>query len=204
MKKILLAGVLSGMAVLGLNGCGGGSGSTNNSIRPSMPQNSTQSNINNANMGNNSTTSSTAPSSGDSEFMMKAAQGGMAEVELGKLASEKAANAEVKKFGQMMMEDHSNANTELKALAAKKSVTLPTDVGSEHKATMDKLKNLSGAEFDKAYVEAMVKDHEKDVSEFEKQSTDAKDADVKAFATKTLPTLKKHLEKIKEIQSKMK
>ncbi len=204
MKKILLAGVLSGMAVLGLNGCGDSGGSTNNSIRPSMPQNSTQSNINNANMGNNSATSSTAPSSGDSEFMMKAAQGGMAEVELGKLASEKAANAEVKKFGQMMMEDHSNANTELKALATKKNVTLPTDIGSEHKATMDKLKTLSGAEFDKAYVEAMVKDHEKDVSEFEKQSTDAKDADVKAFATKTLPTLKKHLEKIKEIQSKMK
>jgi putative membrane protein len=202
MKKIFLTGVLSSLALFGLNGCGSDNNRTN-IVSPNANQNSQQMNASNTNISNNSTVSSKTPE-GDNEFMMKAAQGGMAEVELGKLASEKATNAEAKKFGQMMVEDHSNANTELKALAAKKSVTLPTDVGSEHKATMDKLKTLSGAEFDKAYVEAMVKDHEKDVSEFEKQSTDAKDADVKAFAAKTLPTLKKHLEKIKEIQSKMK
>ena len=91
---------------------------------------------------------------------------------------------------------------ELKALAAKKSVVLPTDIGS-HKSTIDDLSKLSGADFDKAYVEAMVEDHEEDVDLFD-DNTDNSDADIKAFTTKTLPTLKSHLEMIKGIQSKMK
>jgi putative membrane protein len=136
--------------------------------------------------------------------MTEAAKGGMAEVELGKLAVGKAQNPEVKRFAQQMIADHTRANNELKTLAGKKSVTLPTDVGAEHKATMDKLSKLSGAEFDKEYVRAMVEDHEKDVKEFQTQSATSTDADVKAFAAKTLPTLQSHLTMIKGIQGKMK
>jgi putative membrane protein len=127
----------------------------------------------------------------------------MSEVELGKLASTKAANAEVKKFGQMMVTDHSKANEELKALATKKGWTLPTESDSSHKSTLDTLKNKSGADFDKEYVEEMVDDHVTDVKAFEDKAKNATDPDLKAFAEKTLPTLRKHLDAIKAIQAKM-
>jgi len=140
---------------------------------------------------------------GDLAFMNDAAPGGMAEVELGKLAASKAQNAEVKSFAQKMVEDHSKAGEELKQLAAQKKVMLPPDVLPKHKEIMDKLSKLSGADFDKEYVAAMVEAHEKDVSAFENVSKTAADADVKAFATKTLPTLKMHLEMIKGIADKM-
>jgi len=136
-------------------------------------------------------------------FIQEAAMGGMAEVEMGKIAAGKATNPEVKRFGQMMATDHSKANAELKALATKKGKTLPAEIDSSTKLILDDMKATSGPEFDTEYVEAMVEAHEKDVAEFEKQSQSAADADVKAFAAKTLPTLKKHLEQIKAIQAKM-
>lgn len=153
-----------------------------------------------SNTVSNTAAALTTPSA--EEFMKMAAEGGMAEVELGKLAASKAKNLEVKKYGQMMVGDHGKANAELKTLAAKKNVVLPTDIGS-FKTTKDQLTGLSGAEFDSAYVDAMVEDHEKDVSNFQKQADGATDAEVKAFAVKTLPVLKKHLEAIKAIQTKM-
>ena len=140
---------------------------------------------------------------GDLAFMNDAAPGSMAEVELGKLASSKGQNAEVKAFGQKMVEDHSKAGEELKQIAAQKKVTLPADVLPTHKEIMAKLSKLSGADFDKEYVAAMVTAHEKDVAAFENVSKTAADADVKAFATKTLPVLKMHLEMIKAMADKM-
>ncbi len=140
---------------------------------------------------------------GDLAFMNSAAPGNMAEVELGKMASTKAASNDVKQFGQKMVEDHSKANDELKQLAAQKKVMLPPDVMPGHKQLMEKLSKLSGADFDKEYVAAMVEAHEKDVAAFENVSKTAADADVKAFATKTLPTLKMHLEMIKAMADKM-
>jgi putative membrane protein len=157
-----------------------------------------------ANARTNSNVANTNANAAGDSFMTDAASGGMAEVELGKMASTKAQNAEVKKFAQMMVTDHGKANDELKALAAKKNVTLPTAPIAKHQSVIQKLQGLSGAQFDEAYVEDMVEDHEKDVAEFEKQSQSNPDADVKAFAAKTLPTLKKHLEAIKAIQEKMK
>ena len=126
---------------------------------------------------------------GDLAFMNDAAPGGLAEVELGKLATNKAQNPEVKAFAQKMIEDHSKAGEELKTLAAQKKVTLPTDVLPKHKEVMDKLSKLSGADFDREYVKAMVEAHEKDVTAFNSVANGATDADVKAFAAKTLPTL---------------
>ncbi|HJW94502.1 MAG TPA: DUF4142 domain-containing protein [Thermoanaerobaculia bacterium] len=148
------------------------------------------------------TTSSMDPA--DNDFMTKAAQGGMSEVNMGNMASSKATNADVKKFGDRMVTDHSKANDELKQLAATKGVTLPTDVNDEQKKTMDEMTSKSGKDFDKAYMDDMVKDHEKDVAEFEKASKSAKDADLKAWAAKTLPTLQDHLKMAKDTQKKVK
>jgi putative membrane protein len=129
----------------------------------------------------------------DQAWVMKVAKGGMAEVELGKLATEKASADSVKQFGQRMVADHSKANDELKALAQNKNITLPADLGPEDKALRDRLTKLSGPAFDQAYMKAMVTDHVKDVAAFRTESKAGKDADVKAWAAKTLPTLEEHL-----------
>ena len=140
---------------------------------------------------------------GSLAFINAAAAGGMAEVELGKMAVQKAQNADVKAFAQKMVEDHSKAGDELKQLAAQKNVVLPPDFLPESKQLMEKLSKSNGAEFDKEYVKAMVENHKKDVTAFENASKTAGDADVKEFAAKTLPTLKTHLELITGIADKM-
>jgi len=129
----------------------------------------------------------------DHTFVMKAAEGGMAEVKLGQLAADKATSEDVKKFGQRMVSDHSKANDELKSLAQQKNITLPTDVNAKDKATYDRFSKLSGAAFDRAYMQHMLADHRTDVNEFKKESTSGKDPEVKAWAGKTLPTLEEHL-----------
>ena len=137
-------------------------------------------------------------------FAMKAADGGMAEVELGKLASQKASNDRVKQFGQKMVDDHSKANDALKAAASQEGVTLPADTSEKHKKLVQKLSGLSGAAFDKAYMDAMVKDHVEDVKEFEKASKAPGDSPVKTFAANTLPTLKEHLQMARDIDNEVK
>jgi putative membrane protein len=143
-----------------------------------------------------------ATTSSPESFMKDACQGGMAEVEMGKLAEQKSKNPEIKKFGQMMVTDHTAAGNDLKALAAKKNITLPTDLGS-HKSTMDSLSKETDG-FDKAYVNEMVSDHEADLKEFQKQAQNSSDPDVKAFAAKVVPVIQKHLDAIKAIEAKMK
>ena len=140
----------------------------------------------------------------DKEFIARAGMGGLAEVQMGNLGTTKASNAAVKAFAQRMVTDHSKANEELKALATAKGVGLPTELDSEHKGALDHLSSLNGAEFDKAYMEHMVQDHEKDVSEFEKASTSAQDAEIKGWAGTTLPTLQDHLKQAKEVAGKLK
>jgi putative membrane protein len=134
----------------------------------------------------------------DEAFVMKAAKGGMAEVEIGKLAVDKGSNDAVKKFGQRMVDDHGKANDELAVLAKSKSITLPTEIGPEEKALRDRLMKLSGPAFDQAYMKAMVSDHVKDIAEFRTESRTGKDPEVKAWATKTLPTLEEHLKLARE------
>ena len=127
------------------------------------------------------------------QFVKEAAIGGMAEVELGRLAADKASSDQVKKFGQRMVDDHGRANDELKTLAQNKNIDLPPSLDAKHKATMDRLSKLSGDAFDRAYMSEMVKDHRKDVNEFRNEAKSGKDPDVKAWAAKTLPTLEEHL-----------
>lgn len=140
----------------------------------------------------------------DSEFAIKAASGGMMEVELGRLAAEKAQNPKVKDFGTMMVTDHSKANEELKALAASKNITIPATLSEDHQKHVEDLSKLSGAEFDREYVKLMVDDHQEDIDLFKDASYNAKDPDVKAFAGKTLPTLQKHYDAVKAIQDGLK
>lgn len=136
---------------------------------------------------------STSMPGADKAFVQKAAIGGMAEVEMGKLAQQKASNDQVKQFGARMVEDHSKANDELKQVTSGKGMTLPTDLDAKKKNTMAKLQQLSGAQFDRAYMDEMVSDHRATVAEFRKESTSGKDSDVKSFAGKTLPKLEDHL-----------
>lgn len=139
------------------------------------------------------------------EFAVKAANGGMLEVELGRLAEEKAASKDVKDFGAMMVKDHSKANEELKTIAATQNITLPSTLGEDEQKHVNEMAKLSGADFDKKYVSMMVDDHKEDIDEFKKAAEDEKtNPAVKDFATKTLPTLQKHMDAINAIDKKMK
>lgn len=141
---------------------------------------------------------SKAKAGSDQTFVTKAAEGGMAEVELGNLAKQKAQSDQVKQFADRMVTDHGKANDELKTLAQNKNITLPSDLDAKHKALKDRLSKLSGEQFDRAYMQAMLKDHRQDVTEFRRESQGAKDPDVKAFASKTLPTLEDHLKQARQ------
>jgi putative membrane protein len=138
------------------------------------------------------------------DFLTEAAGGGMMEVQLGQIAKKNAASKAVKDFGAMMVRDHSNANAELKKLAAEKNVTLPAALPEKHQKHIDDLSKKTGADFDKDYISMMVDDHKEDIDAFEKCSkSDKEDADVKAFASKTLPVLHKHLDSAQAIKSRM-
>jgi len=138
----------------------------------------------------------------DSRFAMAAASGGMTEVQLGQMAKDKGSSQAVKNFGQKMVDDHGKANEELKGIAATKNITLPTSPNAKDQATITKMSGLSGAAFDRAYVKDMVMDHKKDIAAFQKESSSGKDNEIKAFATKTLPTLQEHQKMINDIAAK--
>ena len=140
-------------------------------------------------------------SSTDQAFIRKAAIGGMTEVELGKLAEKNAKKDDVKDFGKQMVKDHGKANDDLKGVASKINATVPDKVNAKHQATIDKFSKLSAEAFDSAYVKEMVKDHEKDIAEFEKASGEVKDADLKKFIDDTIPVMKNHLEMVKKMES---
>jgi putative membrane protein len=156
--------------------------------------------------GQEAGTSSAKQSAGmgdtDSTFVKKAAQGGLAEVELGQLAAQKASTEEVRKFGQRMVDDHTKANEQLKQVAAEKNIELPQQLDAKDKAMKARLEKLSGEQFDRAYMKDMVKDHQKDVAEFQRASNVANDPAIKNFAQQSLPTLKDHLKEAQKIAPK--
>lgn len=134
------------------------------------------------------------------DFAVKAANGGMMEVEMGKLAEEKGASKGVKDFGAMMVKDHTSANDKIKSMAAAKNITLPATVSDDSKKAIDKLSGETGKDFDKDYIDKMVSDHKDDIDLFEKAAKDSSYGDFQSFAVKTLPTLYKHLGAAKAIQ----
>lgn len=137
------------------------------------------------------------------KFLVDVADVNMTEVQLGQIAKEKATNARVKNFADMMVTDHTNATNELKTLAASKNVTLPSAISDDHQRKIDNLNKKTGKDFDKAYMDMMEDGHESTISDF-KKNTDNKDADVKAFVNKTLPTLQMHLDSAKAIKKALK
>jgi putative membrane protein len=144
-------------------------------------------------------TAESAAKASAQNFLSKAAQANLAELELGRLAADKAENSDVKQFGQKMVDDHGKANKEVEALAGQKGVTLPTYIDAAHKAAKARLEKLSGSAFDRAFAAQMVKDHQAAVTLFRTQARSGKDPDVKAFAEKMLPDLEGHLKMAQDL-----
>jgi len=135
----------------------------------------------------------------DKKFLRDAALGGMTEVELGKLAAQKASNDAVKQFGQKMVDDHAKANEMLKQVATKENIDVPNALDSKHQSRIDKLSKLSGPAFDKAYAKDQVKDHEQDVNDFQSEAKNGSDPNTQQFAANILPTLQEHLQLAKNL-----
>jgi putative membrane protein len=142
-------------------------------------------------------------SDADREFIKNAAQGGVAEVELGNLATQRASRPVVKEFGAKMVKDHGAANAELATLAQAKGVEVPTTLDPTHQALRDRFMALQGADFDRAYMQEMVKDHTQDLAEFEKASQTASDTDVRSWAAGKLPMIREHLALARDINSQV-
>ncbi|MGH9404671.1 MAG: DUF4142 domain-containing protein [Terriglobia bacterium] len=129
----------------------------------------------------------------DRAFAREAAEGGMAEVKLGKLAENKASNQAVKDFAQKMVQDHSAANDQLKSAASQANITLPSRPSETERATYTRLSKLSGTAFDRAYARDMVRDHEHDLAAFRREARNGRNDAIKSFASQTVPTLDQHL-----------
>ncbi|WP_121356054.1 DUF4142 domain-containing protein [Flavisolibacter nicotianae] len=198
MKKIPLA--LAGLALtVGFTACSGGNDadkSTTTTTTTSTDNTATKADSMNANAPAATTTASPKLplNKDDSTFVMKAAMGGMMEVEAGKIAQQNAQSERVKAFGTMMVNDHGNANNELSTFASSRGLTLPTALPADMQKHLDGMRNMKGKAFDNHYIGMMLSDHKKDVGEFEKESTSANDAELKSWAAKTLPVLKTHLD----------
>ena len=140
----------------------------------------------------NTTSPKTPLNAQDSTFVMKAAMGGMMEVEAGNVAQQNATHDRVKSFATMMVNDHSKANSELMSLVAGRGITLPTALPADMQKHMEEMRKMKGKAFDNHYMSMMVKDHTEDIGLFEKQANSGSDAELKAWAQKTLPVLKMH------------
>jgi putative membrane protein len=177
--------------------CGDNAGNGNDTASDSSTINSSGDTItSNTDLANKDTTSIANAQPLDSkaqEFASKATTGGMMEVDLGQLAQQNASDARVKDFGAMMVKDHSAANQELQTLVSRRNFTPKID-HEKHEKMKASLAKKTGPEFDKAYIKMMVEDHKKDVKEFEDAAQNATDPDIKAYASKTLPVLKAHLD----------
>ena len=144
-----------------------------------------------------------ALSHSESSFLKDAAAGGIAEVKFGQLAEQNAASQQVKDFARRMIKEHSTMNSQLQSLAASKKVELPTDMGIKEKASYKLLSAKKGADFDRAYMSDMVKDHEADIKDFQKQADSGTDSEVRALASRDLPTLRAHLSTAQQVASEV-
>lgn len=139
----------------------------------------------------------------DQTFVTKAVQGGLAEVNLGTIASKQATDADVVKFAKQMVTDHTKANKELLKLANQKRYTVPRTMDEEHEKMRKKLLKMTGSEFDRAYMEGQVKDHKDTIALFEKEAKDGKDEDLRKWAKDTLPTLREHLKMAEKLHDRL-
>ena len=193
MKRITTTGLMACAFLFGTMACGG---SGNDSVE--QAQDATEQRFED--------TAMEEERDDQAEFMTKAASSSMMEIEAGKLAQERATNPQVKEFAAMMVKDHTAASKEMSDLAMSKNVTLPDSMSNEHMSQMRDLREKKGADFDKDYMDKMVSAHDSDISLFEDvvEDNDYQDAEVKAFATKTLPKLREHHKRAQEIKDALK
>ena len=135
----------------------------------------------------------------DEAFVRAAARGGLSEIKLGKLAMDQGSNETVKAFGTRMVAEHTKAGDELKEAAKEENIGLPMDLTAKDQATYDRLSKLSGAEFDQAYAQDMVKDHQQDLRDFQREANHGNDDVVRGFASETVPMIQQHLDQAKEM-----
>ncbi|HEX6160528.1 MAG TPA: DUF4142 domain-containing protein [Thermoanaerobaculia bacterium] len=206
MKQTFAVLLLAGVLTVLLGACGGQSENAGQPATDTTPTTETTATASDLSATTTASTGGSVSnmSPDDKEFVMKAGMGGLAEVQMGNLALQKASNADVKAFAQRMVTDHGTANSELQMLATNKGVAVPAELDGAHKGGLEHLTALSGAEFDKAYMQHMVDDHQKAVADFQKASQSAGDTDVKGWASTKLPTLQDHLRQAQEISSKLK
>ncbi|OWK34772.1 DUF4142 domain-containing protein [Fimbriiglobus ruber] len=140
----------------------------------------------------------------DAKFVRHAAIGSMFEIKVGEVAQKKTANDQVRMFGARLVEDHAKVGNDLKAVAQSLNVQLPDQLDEKHQKHLDQFANYKGNNFDREFVDAMVKDHEHDIAAFRRASKEAKNDQLRTFATKTLPTLEEHLRIAKELQNTVK
>jgi putative membrane protein len=203
-KNLTIAGLILMAGFTACNGDSGGTSSTtttdNATATSSDTSNANSGTTNTTTMDNNtnSATTSTAAklplSKDDSMFVMKAAVGGMLEVQSGTTAQQNGVNDRVKNFGTMLVNDHTKANSELMAIASGRGITPPADLPADKKKHLDDMAKMKGKSFDSHFISMMNADHKKDIELFEKQANSGADAELKAFAAKTLPVLKMHLD----------
>src|SRR6185437_1311378 len=195
MQRLALPSALV-VAIATAAGCSGGNHNNNNPAGPAT----TASTAPGATTNNPAMASTSAMATGPNSFASQAAQGGMLEVKLADLALQKSNNSQVKSFARKMKEDHTHANEKLKGVVGSNE-QLPTNLTADQQQQVNTLQSKSGSAFDKAYADTMVQEHQKDVSEFENASSNAPTAQLRNFASQTLPTLKEHLKLAQQLQS---
>ncbi len=199
MKKKYLSLALLGVITL-LVACNDGTDTTSSTFDSSNMTTTDNTNMNDTGTMTNTNTMAAPLEQMDKDFVMKAASGGMMEVEASQIAQQNAGHARVKAFADMMVQDHTNVNNELKGFASSRGLTIPQDsLMTKHKSMLDKMRNMTGKGFDKHYIDMMMNDHNKDINAFEKASNNSKDADLKAWAAKTLPTLRMHKDTVQAL-----
>lgn len=202
-KSFLLVLLLCGLLATGCSNSNKAATSDNNSSQPAAASSDNSSSAANSSSNASSSNSSTSASNPDQQFINDAAKGNRAEVELGKLVESKATNPSVKQFAKMMQTDHAKALSQLEQVAQSKNITLPDGIPDDAQDLETKLSSESGKQLEKDYMDGMVKDHQKDVKDFQDATQNLRDNDVKQWAQKTLPTLQRHLQKAQQIDSKM-
>jgi putative membrane protein len=199
--------ILAGCVAL-LAACGGGESASNNTS--GMPETNTTGSVQSIQQTGSAAATTTGVTGGtsstaepaDKEFVVNAGMAGLSEVQMGNLALQNAQSADVKAFAQRMVTDHSQSNAELANLATAKGLALPAELAGKHQQGLEHLRSLSGAEFDKAYMQHMVADHQEAVTLFQTGSA-ASDPEIKAWAAKTLPILQQHLQQATSVAGKM-
>lgn len=197
MKKLSIATIIAGAMMFAA--CNGNTNSTSTTDSTNT-MSSTDTGMNTM---NNTDTSKAAVDQNAVNFAQEAASGGMMEVQVGNLAQKNSKTKAIQDYGKMLVDDHTSLNNDLKDIASKKNINLPTTVTSDQQDKIDKLSKETGSDFDKDFIKMAVDDHQNDIDNFKKAGDNITDPDIKDFIVKALPTLQKHLDEAKDIKKKM-